>query len=170
MIEAVNAPEALCLSLAEAHCGTVRHIGINVDGLDVEIRNDGLGISLEPDCFGIPFGEAIMTTLYACRDHKEHERLKREVCKVGIVVVNALSHTASLRVSHEATLHEQTYTCGQPDAPFADTGRQAPRGTTLRFVVDEQFLKDRTFDQADLQARLGELDLDLEHLTISFVP
>jgi len=159
--------EALCLSLTEAHCGTARRIDINVKGLDVEIYNDGLGVSLEPDRFGIPFAEAIMTTLYACRDHKEHERLKRELCGTGIVVVNALSETTSLSVSHGANIHEQRYTCGQPDGAFVDTGRAALSGTTLRFAIDEQFLQDRTFDQAKLEERLSSLEIDLDDVAIT---
>lgn len=159
--------EALCLSLAEAHCGAARRIDINVTGLEVEIHNDGSGISLEPDRSGIPFAEAMMTTLYACRGHKEHERLKRELRDAGIVVVNALSHTASLSISHGVNLHEQTYTCGQPDRPFVDTGRPAPSGTTLRFAVDEQFLQDQTFDQVKLEERLGSLTLHLADAPIT---
>lgn len=159
--------EALCLSLTEAHCGTAHRIDINVTGLDIEIHNDGLGISLEPDRSGIPFAEAVMTTLYACRDHKEHERVKRELCDAGIVVVNALSQTASLSISHGATLHEQRYTCGQPDGPFVDTGRAAPSGTTLRFAIDEQFLQDRTFDQARLEKRLRSLEINLADVAIT---
>gem|GEM_PF-1290208 len=162
--------EALCLSLTEAHCGTASEIRVGVTGADIEITNDGAGLSLDTDQYGIPFAEAVMTTLYACRDHKEHEQLKHELCGVGIVVVNALSQNASVSISHGTGVHEQTYTRGEPDAPFATTSRSAPSGTRLRFTLDRRFLRDETFDQVGLQRRLAELEIDLEGVAITFTP
>ena len=158
--------EAMCLSLTEAHCGTVSTISVNVNGLDIEVTDDGLGLSLQPDRNGLPFAEAVMTTLYACRDHKQHERLKREVCRFGIVVVNALSSTASLGISHGAARQEQHYTCGQANGPFTKTGTSSPRGTTLRFSLEPRFLLDDSFDPHALRTRIGQLSMKLEGLTL----
>lgn len=158
--------EALCLSLTEAHCGTVGTITVTAVGLDVEISNDGLGLSLEPDRNGIPFAESIMTSLYACRDHSEHQRLKHELCEMGIVVVNALSTRSSIHISHGTTVQEQRYTKGRPDGPFVDTGRATASGTTLRFSLDPEFLADVNIDPAAIRSRLADVDIDLAAVAI----
>ena len=160
--------EAMCLSLAEAHCGSCSTITLRVDGSCFSIEDDGMGVSLVPDKWGRPFAQRAMTELLVCRDHDEHLRLKTDLCVMGLAAVNALSNTSSLVTSDGARSYTQTYTQGMPNEDFKQDQETRPRGTTLTFEADTSFLETSTFDEASLRKRINDLEVaDLSGLTLN---
>jgi len=158
--------EAMCLALAEAACGSVSAISVLVEGLHIRITDDGNGISLEPDKQGVPFAQRAMTEIGACRDHKEHVRLKQELCEFGLVVVNALSSAASVTSGDGKTQQRQTYTAGVANGPFGETGTGPQRGTVLEFHLDPRFIGQQ-FDETKLWTLVDELPIDLQNLSLT---
>lgn len=159
--------DAMCLALTEAHCGTCSEISVRVDGTKFSVLDNGLGLSLEVGRFGRPFAEAAMTVLHACRDHKEHERLKHEFCGIGLAVVNALSKSASVMSSNGERSFKQTYIVGTPQGEFEQLPEPLPGGTVLAFEIDEAYLHDPRFDAARLRSRIEEADADFSRVQIT---
>lgn len=158
--------EAMCLALTEGHCGSCTSLSVHVDGVNLQVSDNGLGISLEPDKAGVPFAQRAMTVAGACRDHKEHQRLKHQLCAVGLVVVNALSSTASVVSSDGQRAWRQSYTHGVPEGPFTEVEGVMPAGTTLQFQFEADFLGSSEFDPATLRARVDALETDLTDLDL----
>ena len=159
--------DAMCLALTEGHCGTCSEIAVRVDGTTFSVLDNGLGLSLEVGRFGRPFAEAAMTVLHACRDHKEHEKLKHEFCGIGLAVVNALSKTASVMSSNGERSFKQTYITGTPQGEFEQLPEAQPSGTVLAFEIDEAYLDDPIFDAARLRSRIEEADADFSRVKLT---
>jgi len=159
--------EVMCLAIAEAACGSCRTINVRTDDLVISVVDDGLGLSMEVDQSGLPFAQRAMTMLGVCRDHKEHERLKHEICGVGLAVVNAFSRSASVTTFHDGQRVQQTYTDGIAEGPFVATGASGPTGTTLEFVLNPAFVGERELNAATLRSMVGALSVDLTDLTLS---
>lgn len=159
--------DAMCLALTEGHCGTCTEISVHVEGTKFTVVDNGIGLSLEVGRYGMPFAEAAMTVLEACRDHKEHERLKHEFCGIGLAVVNALSKSASVVSSDGDRSFQQAYVVGTPQGDFEQLPAARPRGTVLTFEIDEAYLDDTVFDAARLRSRIEEADADLSRVKIA---
>ncbi len=159
--------DAMCLALTEGHCGTCTEISVQVDGTKFTVLDNGVGLSLEVGPHGMPFAEAAMTVLGACRDHKEHERLKHEFCGIGLAVVNALSKSASVISSDGERSFRQAYLVGMPQGDFEKMPQALPRGTVLTFEIDEAYLDDKGFDAERLRSRIEDVDADLSPVKIA---
>ncbi|MCP3997712.1 MAG: hypothetical protein GY722_22025 [bacterium] len=153
--------EALCLSLAEAHCGTCSRIDVEFCGRSACVRDNGIGLSLEDDGFGRPFAEVIFTELHSCRDHKAHQELGRKLCGAGIVVTNALSEKFVVDIHTGDVHYRQSYHGGEPDGPFSVVGKTDRTGTELRFTIAEEFAGRDQIDGDALVEDIRQRDVGL---------
>jgi DNA gyrase subunit B len=158
--------EALCLSLAEAHCGSCTEIVIETSGRTAHIQDNGLGLSMEKDETGIPFAERIFTQLYACRDHKAHQALGHELCGSGIVTVNALSSSFTVQIHSDGALHLMEFTDGVMTQSLQRIGESSQSGTELRFTIAEPFAGTQEFDLASLRSAINARPIDLSRTNI----
>ncbi len=160
--------ETLCLSLAEAHCGTCSAIDVEISGHGASVSDDGTGLSLDEVNYGKPFAEVIMTELWSCRDHKAHKELGARLCGVGIVVTNALSEKFVVDIRSDGVVQRQVYHDGEPDGPFSVIGKTDRTGTALQFSLAEELVGPGEFDVDTLikDIRRREVDLSRTRLTI----
>jgi DNA gyrase subunit B len=159
--------ESLCLSLAEAHCGTCTEIRISASGRSASIADNGLGLSLEKRGDGTTFAESLFTRIHTCRDHKAHQELGHELCRVGVVPVVALCDVFSATIHKDGRSHQQVYRSGVPEAPFRDIGETTRSGTTLEFTVGEEFAATDHFDLDLLRSKIAEKDINLSNTAIT---
>jgi len=158
--------EAMCFALAGGVCGGTKAVSVEASESTIRVTDDGIGVSMELGPRGVPFAQRAMTELGACRDHKEHERLKHELCGVGLAAVNAISLSASLTRSDGAEQVRQKYTHGEPGGPFVTTGSDVPSGTTLEFELNPTFVAAGPFEESTLRAMVDDLSVDLSGLTL----
>jgi len=157
---------ALCLSLAEAHCGSCTSIRIKAEGRRVMISDNGIGLSLEKNEYGMPFAERILTILYTCRDAKTHQALSHELCGIGIVVVNVLSEVFVVNIHAQGVQWRQTYHAGLADGPFEKVGETSRQGTEMSFTIEEQFAGTEPFDLKALGESIFAKPLNLSNTDI----
>jgi DNA gyrase/topoisomerase IV subunit B len=158
--------EALCLSLAEAHCGTCSRITIRLSERTVTIDDNGLGLSMDPDEGGVPFAEKIFTKLHACRDHKAHQKLTHELCGAGIVVVNALSECFHARIRTGGAEYHLRFASGERLGNVECSGPATNTGTRITFTLDPAFAGAASFDARALGDAIREKGLNLSHTEI----
>ena len=138
--------EALCDcfdQIVSRHC---TEAGIGITATELRVTYNGQGISMERRGAGRPAAELLMTELYACRDMKANQIIGEDICRSGIVVVNALSSKCSLDNFREGHHWRQTYTKGAPDAPFEELGETSRSGVDLRFSPDTELIPNPAFD------------------------
>lgn len=153
--------EALCLALAEAHCGTCSHIKITLSGNTALIEDNGLGLPLEPYVRGVPFAQRLFTDLHGCRDHKAHREVAHHLCKSGMYVVCALADSLTVHTFTEGVEYCQTFLEGIPQGEFQAVGPTTRSGTSLAMVIDNLISDSTPFDPQSLEASIRNLPLDL---------
>ncbi len=156
---------AMCLALADAHCGSTTRIQVTVDGWSFSVEDDGGGVRLSDRPDGERYIERMMTELFACRDAKEHDQLKHELCGAGLAAINALAASASIETVVDGICWAQTYERGAPSAPVAMQA-SLDAGTRLHFRIADDFRGTELFDQDQLMARIGLVSVDLDSCAI----
>ena len=159
---------AMCLALADVHCGSATQIRVEVDGSSFSVEDNGGGVRTTGRPEGVGYIERMMTELFACRDAKEHERLKGELCGAGLAAVNAVAVVARVETAIEGTCWVQSYESGVPAAPVAEGG-SLQVGTRLEFRIGEAFRGRDGFDAAALQRHLDGLTTDLSGCEIEIL-
>ena len=159
---------AMCLALAEVHCGSATQIRVAVDGSSFSVEDDGGGVRTSGRPEGVGYIERMMTELFACRDAKEHEQVKRELCGAGLAAVNAVAEAARIETVIEGTCWTQSYESGTPVAQIAEGGSLRV-GTRLEFHIGAAFRGSDGFDAPALQRHLDRLTLDLSSGEIEVV-
>lgn len=159
--------EGLCLSIAEAHCGTCTAINIAVAGRSAVISDNGLGLSMERNAAGAITAAQLFTNLYACRDHKAHKEIAHELCGAGIAVVNALSESFCVEVHTGGSLHRLAFRDGVEVHPFQIAGPTERTGNVLRLTIAEQFAGTEEFDIEALHAAIRAKPVDFSRVEIT---
>lgn len=149
--------EALCVAIHDGVNGTCRKVQITL-GIDgsAEIEDDGPGWSLERDASGKARAEIYMTVLFACRAAKTDPQVGREVCRVGLAVLNALSESCVLTIRQGGVEWRQQYVQGTAVTEFEPIGSANSHGTRLSFKLDATLLPQREFATNELVTWLHE--------------
>jgi DNA gyrase subunit B len=100
------------------------------------IANDGPGVPVEVDQrFGKSLLDALMTTLFTCRDLKTSED-EAAWCRCGVTITNALSRWCTVLVQRNGRRIERRYESGRAVGGFRDTGACQVSGTIVTFEPD----------------------------------
>lgn len=160
--------EVLCTSIAAAHKGNVKRIGVDLfDQGKARIWDDGP--SWDPTIhemaskragYPLSLAEMHLTMLFACRDSlwgcEETDHL-HDLCELGIVTTNALCSLFELEIRRDGQLWKQTYRQGEPERPLEVVPfytrsedrnglRPNPTGVDIFLQLDGTIIKSLDFD------------------------
>ena len=161
--------EALCIALAEAHCGTCSHIRVALSDRTVVIEDNGIGLPMEPYNAGIPFAQRLFTDISACRDHKAHRELAHNLCKSGMVVVCALADSLTVHTCTDGMEYRQTFHDGVPQGEFERVGPTARTGTSISITFGDAVSSSQPFEPQALEESIRSRPLDLTRTTLEIV-
>lgn len=147
-------------SIDEALAGECTKISVIIHGDgSVTVKDNGRGIptDIHPK-YGISGVELVMTKLHAGGkfDHKSY-KVSGGLHGVGLSVVNGLSRKLTVEVSRGGKKFAQDYERGKPASEFREEGDTEERGTTVRFLADEEIFDTLDYHFDTLTARLREL-------------
>ncbi|TWU12607.1 DNA topoisomerase 4 subunit B [Symmachiella macrocystis] len=136
--------ECLCISLDNAFegCATEIRITLRKDG-SIAIWDNGPPLPLIGSD-GLPAIQPLLTKLNACRDAKR--AVHKDLCRVGVVVVNALSEWLKVDCGIDARHWRQEYQQGSPAGPFVDIGDTTETWEQISFLPDRSLLGETQFD------------------------
>lgn len=136
--------ECLCISLDNAleGCATEIRITICEDG-SIAIWDNGPPLPLTSND-RLPAIQSLLTIMYACRDAKRAAH--KDLCRVGVVVVNALSEWLKVDCGIDARHWRQEYLRGIPAGPFVDIGGTTDVWEQISFLPDRSLLGETQVD------------------------
>lgn len=149
---------SMCHPLAELSCGTASVVTVSIEGLTASVSDNGMGWPVHPAHNGRRFAELLLSEIYGCRDHKQHAKLARDLCRITLPVVVALSEVFTLDVYREGEHWSKTYRRGIPDAPLQVIGPSERSGTTLSFTLEESFCEGAALSVPAFKDWLATLD------------
>jgi DNA gyrase subunit B len=147
-------------SVDEAMAGYCSEISVTIESDNV-IRVDDNGSGIPVDTHpteGISALEVVMTRLYAGgKFDKKSYRVSGGLHGVGVSVVNALSLWCDVSVFRDGKEYYQKYERGKPLDKVRAKGPTEKRGTTTRFLADEEIFDEVDYSFDLLSNRLREL-------------
>lgn len=158
--------QGLCVAVDDAVRGRCASVTLQLWSKGrATIVDDGPGWSIEPDRFGVPWAERIMTILQACASAKE-SAVGASLCSEGMAVLNALCEWTELAIASDGTVWRRRFERGVPVETPMGAVEPVERGTRLDLQLDRDLLPSAVFDAEDLVARLRALRLPLQ-VTVS---
>lgn len=157
----------LCVSLAEAHQGTVTEIEVTASGNEMVIVDNGEGLSLEALPNRDPIATEVMSLIGGCGEHKPHPQYAELLCSTSIAEVNAISSTATLATMINGVAWAQKYSFGVPSGAFKQVTRNSP-GNRFRFELDKRYAGSQAFDLPALEKEIRSIGLKLDACNLVF--
>ncbi len=149
-------------SVDEALAGYAQRIEvtIHIDN-SVTVVDDGRGIPVDDmvvDGEKIPAAQVVLTKLNAGgKFDSSNYKVSGGLHGVGVSVVNALSHQLDMEIWRDGHVWEQSYSKGQPQSKFKQTGTTKKRGTSIHFLPDKEIFTATEYNFDTLAQRLREL-------------
>jgi DNA gyrase subunit B len=158
-------------SIDEAMAGFCDKIGVrlHLDGTCSVVDNGrGIPVDIHPK-EGIPALQVVMTKLHAGGkfDHTSY-KVSGGLHGVGVSCVNALSEWMEVTVRRDGARYTQRYERGVPVTAVLKVGTTESRGTTVRFMPDEEIFSTVEFSHEILRKRFEELAYLNKGLEIDF--
>ncbi|MDR2051599.1 MAG: DNA topoisomerase (ATP-hydrolyzing) subunit B [Deltaproteobacteria bacterium] len=158
-------------SIDEAMAGFCSRINVRIhlDGsCSVSDNGRGIPVDMHPK-EGIPALQVVMTKLHAGGkfDHSSY-KVSGGLHGVGVSCVNALSEWLEVIVLRDNKKYFQRYVRGVPETEVLLLGETEGRGTTVRFLPDEEIFETTDFSYETLRKRLEELSYLNRGLEIDF--
>lgn len=158
-------------SIDEAMAGycTKITVRLHLDGTcSVSDNGRGIPVDIHPK-EGIPAVQVVMTKLHAGGkfDHSSY-KVSGGLHGVGVSCVNALSEYLEVTVRRNNKKYTQRYERGVPVTGVEELGETDTRGTTVRFLPDEEIFETVEFQYEILRKRLEELAYLNKGLEIEF--
>ncbi|MCL1916102.1 MAG: DNA topoisomerase (ATP-hydrolyzing) subunit B [Desulfovibrionaceae bacterium] len=150
------------------HCSKIS-VRLHLDGsCSVTDNGRGIPVDLHPK-EGVPALQVVMTKLHAGGkfDHATY-KVSGGLHGVGVSCVNALSEWMEVAVLRDNKKYLQRYERGTPVTEVNLLGETESRGTTVRFLPDEQIFETMDFSYELLGKRLEELAYLNRGLEIEF--
>ena len=148
-------------SIDEAQAGFASLITVTLHSDEsCTVEDDGRGIPVDWHASeGRSAAEVIMTELHSGGKFDNNAyKVSGGLHGVGVSCVNALSQKLWLSVHKEGKEYGMTFTRGKADAPLAQVGPTARRGTRVRFLPDPEIFNNvLDFSFETLSQRLREL-------------
>ena len=158
--------EALCIALAEAHCGTCSHIKVALSDKTAVIEDNGSGLPLEPYKGGVPLAQRLFTDISTGRDHKAHSELAHHLYKSGMFVVCALSDWLTVHTCTDGVEYRQTFHDGVPQGEFEKIGPTTRSGTSISITFSDCLSGPQPCEPHSLEASIRSKPLDLTRTTL----
>lgn len=158
-------------SIDEAMAGycTKITVRLHLDGTcSVSDNGRGIPVGIHPK-EGVPAVQVVMTKLHAGGkfDHDSY-KVSGGLHGVGVSCVNALSEWLEVTVRQDHKKYTQRYERGTPVTELKQIGETDTRGTTVRFLPDEEIFETTEFSYEVLRKRLEELAYLNKGLEIEF--
>ncbi|MBQ8600250.1 MAG: DNA topoisomerase (ATP-hydrolyzing) subunit B [Clostridia bacterium] len=146
-------------SIDEALAGYCDTIKVSIlPGNIIEVVDNGRGIpvGIHPK-MGIPTVEVVFTILHAGgKFGGGGYKVSGGLHGVGASVVNALSEWLEVEVRDGQHIYTQKYQRGHSDSPLKTIGDTTEKGTTVRFLADDQIFETLEYEYDVLLKRLRE--------------
>ncbi len=138
------------------YCDTIKVTILPGNIIEVQDNGRGIPVGIHPK-MGIPTVEVVFTILHAGgKFGGGGYKVSGGLHGVGASVVNALSEWLEVEVRDGQHIYTQRYQRGHSDSPLKMIGDTTEKGTTVRFLADDQIFETLEYEYSVLLQRLRE--------------
>lgn len=156
--------EVLCHAIDEYYDNNCSAIEITLYKNHFSVKYDS-GLSLSTD-HGEYRALAIMTSLFACRNHKKHLAVGEEFCQLGIATVNFCSEYCKLKTVWNGKEGHFKFEFGELIEHSVESNAMEKEFTEIVLKPDPKIFGDLTFSFSGVKQLIESIQNKLNGLTI----
>ncbi|MGQ2984193.1 hypothetical protein [Flavobacterium sp.] len=155
----------------EAACHAIdEHFDVRCTAIEFGIAPNNFHIRYNAGMFlgetgGMNMAEAIMTQLFACKNHKKHLSVGEEFCKIGIATINAAMEECTLVTVNEGYKGTFTFKAGETVTRNVEDTDESD-STIIYFTPDPIIFGNLQFTLNGVEQRVAKLRPRLPELEI----